>query len=759
MIARPHRRLESGIAALLAGLSLAAVADETTVVPETPAGVSLLERIVVTSTRVDALEAAGSVHFLDQSVLAQQDYADINRVLRQVPGLNIVEEEGFGIRPSIGIRGSGTDRNAKIAVLEDGVPIAPAPYAAPAAYYFPRTPRMHAIEVSKGPAAIKYGPQTVAGALSMYSTPIPGSPGEGFSGEADLGGGDHGTWRGRALAGGYVDTGRAFDAGLSFETLQEQSDGFKDLDSGGDTGFEIEDYVVKFAITSDEGAGRAQALELKYQYSDETSAETYLGLTLEDFRDDPYRRYRGSQLDEIGVEHQTLQATHRIELGERLDLTTIAYRTDTQRAWYKLNDVRNAANTGFVGLSAVLANPTAFPVEYAALVGEPGTTSAAGALRMRNNAREYYAAGIQTVLGFGFDSGAAQHDLELSVRYHEDDEDRFQQDDRYQMVDGAMVLTSAGAPGSQDNRVGAAAAWAFYIRDTISAGAWTLAPGLRYETIDLQQTRWGAGDPGRDGPATASRSSVDALLPGLGATYALGADWLLVGGVHRGFVNPAPGSSADEELSWNYEAGLRFERGSGAVEAMAFLVDYENLVGTCTNSTGGGCNIGDQYDGGAASVHGLEFVASYDAGNALAAGLSVPLSAVYTWTQGEFETSFQSGFAEWGNVQAGDELPMVPEHQLTLSAGIEAARWRAYLALNYVDEARSVAGSGAIPAEERIDSRTLLDLRGEFDVGEALTLFAGVQNLTDEVYNVAFRPAGARPGAPRTVLAGVKLAF
>ena len=36
---------------------------------------------------------------------------------------------------------------------------------------------------------------------------------------------------------------------------------------------------------------------------------------------------------------------------------------------------------------------------------------------------------------------------------------------------------------------------------------------------------------------------------------------------------------------------------------------------------------------------------------------------------------------------------------------------------------------------------------------------AGIDNLTDEEYNVAFRPAGARPGAPRTVLAGFRVAF
>ena len=758
MTTRPNHTLQAAIAALLAIASLPALTDDAPAT-EPLAETALLSHIVVTASRTDAREAAGSVHFLDASALTQQSYADINRVLRQVPGLNIVEEEGFGIRPSIGIRGSGTDRNAKIAVMEDGVPIAPAPYAAPSAYYFPRTPRMTAIEVSKGPAAIKYGPQTVAGAIGLFSTPIPGVAGEGIGGKLDLSGGEYGTWRAHGVVGGWAETSGSFEVGASLEVLQEASGGFKELDSGGDTGFAIEDYVAKLAFRSKDGAALPQSLELKFQYSDENSDETYLGLTLDDFRADRYRRYRASQLDNMQVEHQTWQATHRVDFSNEVGLTTLAYYTGTERAWYKLNDVRNAANTGYASLTSILADPAAYPVEYAAIVGEPGTNSAPGALRVRNNSREYYATGIQSVLGFGFDAGRARHDLELSLRYHRDEEDRFQNDDRYQMVDGGMVLTAAGAPGTQDNRVGQAAAWAAYVRDTIAWGDWTLTPGLRYEAIQLKRTNWGGSNPDRDGPGSVLKNTVDALLPGLGATYALTDDLLLVGGLHRGFVNPAPGSNADEELSWNYEGGLRYETGAAAFEAIAFRVDYENLVGTCTASTGGSCAISDQYNGGAARVHGLELVAAWDAAAGLSTGFALPLSLVYTWTQGEFETSFDSDFGEWGNVEKGDELPMVPEHQLTVNAGIEADRWRAYLAVNYVDEARSVAGSGPIPAGQRIDRRTLLDLRGELDLNDHTSLFASVQNLTGEAYNVAFRPAGARPGAPRTVLAGFRVEF
>lgn len=744
------RLLYAAIGSILAGSAAAEMAPL--------AEPALLDRVIVTASRKEAGAVAGSVHFLDESNLEQHAYGDINRILRQVPGLNIVEEDGFGIRPNIGIRGSGTDRNSKIAVMEDGVPIAPAPYSAPSAYYFPRLQRMSAIEVSKGPAAIKYGPQTVAGALGLFSSAMPGVPGSGLDGKLDLIGGDHGNLRGHALAGSWIDAS-AHDLGWSLETLQEKSDGFKRIDSGGGTGYRIQDYVAKFALRSTAKAAVAQSLELKLQHSEEESDETYLGLTLDDFRSDPYRRYRASQLDNVDVTHETIQATHRIDFGEHFDLTMIAYRTDTARAWYKLNDVRNAANTAFVSLSSVLADPAAFPVEYAALVGTPGTTSAAGALRVRNNDREYYAQGIQSVLGVIFETGGAAHELELSLRYHQDDEDRFQQDDRYQMADGAMVLTTAGTPGTQDNRVGSAEAWAFFVRDTITAGDWVLAPGLRYESISLTQRNWGTADPTRSAGPAIVRNNVDATMPGLGVTRAIGASLRLIAGLHRGFVNPAPGSSADPEQSWNYEAGLRFERGDTALEAMGFLVEYDNLVGTCTASTGGGCNIGDQYDGGRARVHGLELVASHDLGRLLGPGLSLPISVVYTWTQGEFRTSFQSGFAEWANVTAGDALPYVPEHQLTLNAGLEGQSWRVFLAANYVSEARAIAGSGAIPVAQRIESRTLVDLSGEYDVSKALSLFAAIENLGAEAYNVALRPAGARPGAPRTVLAGVKMRF
>lgn len=720
------------------------------------ADVTVLQDLIVTGSKEAAETVGGSAVYLDQAALETFSYSDVNRTLRQVPGVYLQEEDGFGLRPNIGIRGSGSDRNSRIVVMEDGVLIAPAPYAAPAAYYFPRMTRMSGVEVVKGPAAIKYGPLTTGGAIHLFSTPIPDTNGR-LGGSGELLGGDYGSLRAHAAVGGWLPVGGTLQFGGLVEGLRETSDGFKRLDSGGDTGFEIDDLVVKLAVRTTEGAAMPQSLQVKYQRYNETSDETYLGLTLADFQADPYRRYRGSQVDQMNVKHETWQATHSIALTPAFDLTTVAYRTETARAWYKLNDVASGGSLRSIG--AVLANPAAFADGYATLVGAPGYISPANALRVRNNNRVYYATGVQSVLTARFSTGGATHALEVSARYHVDEEDRFQQDDRYQMSNGRMILTTAGAPASQENRVGEAKAWAFFVRDTIDFGKLTVTPGLRYETIDLKRSNYALGDAARTAPTSVNRSDVDVWIPGISAAWEVSPSWRLIGGAHRGFSNPAPGSTTDPETSWNYEAGVRYAKGPAAFEAIAFFNDYDNLVGTCTASTGGGCTIGAQFDGGAVKVKGLEMTAAYDVGSSLGLGVSVPVSAVYTFTDAEFQTSFSSGYEPWGNVSKGFELPYLPEHQLTVNIGVHAERWRADLSVNHVSQTRAVAGTGSIPAGQRIDARTLVDIAGEFDLTPQIAIFASVQNVTDEVYNVAFSPAGARPGAPRLAMGGVKVRF
>jgi Fe(3+) dicitrate transport protein len=715
---------------------------------------TVVDALIIAGSASQAQEIGGSADYVGQAELEANEYTDVNRVLRAVPGVYLQEEDGYGLRPNIGIRGSGTDRSARVAIMEDGVLIAPAPYSAAAAYYFPSVARMAGVEIVKGPAAIKYGPLTTGGAVHFFTPEIPEELGA-LGGYAEALVGDDNARQLEGLVGGWTQATAGWQLGGSVQALHDETEGFKQLDGGGDTGYEIDDLVFKIAARSD--GPLPQLFQIKHQTYDEISNETYLGLTLADFMADPYRRYRGSQADVMNVDHTTWQATHRIDFTGNLSLTTVAYSNDTSRAWYKLNDVRSGGS--FRAIGSVLADPVTFAEGYNTLVGAPGFTSAPDALRVRNNSRAYESQGIQTVLGIDFDAAGASHRLELSGRIHEDSEDRFQHDDLYQMDDGVMVLTTAGAPGTQANRIADAEALALFVRDTIDFGALTLTPGLRYETIDLRRRDYAPGDAVRATPTQARESEVEVWIPGLGAVWRANEAWQVFGGAHRGFANPGPGSTTDAETSWNYEAGVRYGQGSLSVEAIAFLNDYDNLVGTCTASTGGGCTIGDQFEAGEVEVKGLEFTIQNDFGAQLGWGLGVPVALTYTRTDGEFQTSFTSDYEPWGAVAAGDELPYLPEDQITLSAGLRAMRWRADVTVNHVSEARAVAGAGAIAANERIDARTLVDVAGEYFVTDSVSLFGAVANLTDEVYNVSFAPAGARPGAPRLAKGGLKVRF
>ncbi|HSJ06637.1 MAG TPA: TonB-dependent receptor, partial [Longimicrobiales bacterium] len=683
----------------------------------------------------------GSAHVLGVERLASQKLAldDVHGMLRQVPGVNVSDEEGYGRRPNIGMRGTGVNRSSKVAIMEDGVLAAPAPYAAPAAYLFPVVARMEAIEVRKGSSQVKYGPWTTGGAMNLVSSSIPAA----LSGTVDVAGGGDATRKLRAKAGG---THGVF--GWLFETYQLRTDGFKQLDNGASTGFELSDHLLKLRLGTGPGARVYQDVELKVGRTDEGSNETYLGLSSADFAAAPFRRYAATQRDRLDTEYTQVSLRHFIRPAPGVDVSTVAYHSDFARTWYKLDRVGSTALTG------VLSDPI-FAGELEIL---RGGTSADDALTVRANARDYVSRGVQSVLGLQFGVLGGAHTLEVGARYHRDSEDRFQHDDLYRMQDGRMVLTTAGAPGSQDNRIAEAQALALFMEDRIQYGRWIVSPGVRFETIDFTSTVYGKGDGTRAAPVSVLETNVKVWVPGVGVTRLVGAHGAVFGGVHRGFGPPGPGAdaSARPEASVNYELGGRWEAPSGSVQVAAFYNDYRNILGKATLASGES-GTGELFNGGAVRVNGLEVSGEYPLPFGRALGVRLPLRAAYTYTDARFRTSFQSSFGEWGNVTMGDRLPYLPVHQASASIGAEAPRWRAELGMVAAGAMRTQAGSGPIDPATSTDGFTTFNLSGEYAFNAWTRVFASVQNLTDETYITSRRPAGARPGLPRTLMAGMKV--
>jgi Fe(3+) dicitrate transport protein len=711
------------------------------------AGVTLFGDAVVGS-KFKAKNVAGSTYFISPEELKTFHYNDINRILRTVPGVNIVEEEGFGLRPSIGLRGTSPSRSSKITLMEDGILIAPAPYSAPAAYYFPTVNRIQSFEILKGGSQIQYGPNTTGGAINMVSNQISSQ----FSGRILASMGNYDT------RNTYVNLGDNFNNfGYLVEYNNRNSDGFKTIDfSNKNTGFDGNDYVGKFRINTNADAKIFHSLTLKAQLSDESSNETYLGLTDADFDSNPYRRYLGSEADNIQTKHKQIMLTHLLIPSDNFTLTTKAYNTTFSRNWYKLDNVRiNGTN---YALSDILEDPITNQIAYDAITGT--TDSPANALRVKANNRSYGSKGIQTVANLKFASEKFKHDLDFGVRYHEDYEDRFQWVDGYAIQNKALFRTSAGTPGTDANRILEAQAVAAHVLYNFTYyNKLVLSPGLRYENILSTSLNYGNTDVDRtEANLVKINNRVDVFIPGMGALYKFNDNYTAFTSLHKGFSPPGAVEGADVENSINYEAGFRFTKKALSGEIIGFYNDFSNLQGADTNASGG-TGTGDLFNAGKAEVNGVEVLVSYDILHNENSKFKLPVTATYTFTNTELKSNFASGTEAWGEIEVGDEIPYIPKNQFAIVAGLEYQKFTISLSGKYTDEFRTVAGQGPIPANQLIKSNFIVDASAKYFLTEKVSLMTNIVNILDKEYAVSRVPSGLRPGMPFGINFGITAQF
>ena len=702
-----------------------------------------IEVVEIIGSQEDAKEIAGSASVITEEELEVYEYTDIHKILSNVPGVNFRPEEGYGLRPNISIRGTYADRSGKVTLMEDGVLIAPAPYSASSAYYFPTAGRIAGVEVLKGPAAITQGPYTVGGAINLISTPIADETGGLINQEI----GQDGTSRTHLH---YSVVG--INSAVLIESHMWETDGFDSIKgSNADTGFDKDDVVLKLRLNSDPSAdGVYHEFNFKYQDSDESSDQTYVGLADADFKRDAHARYGLSAFDNMENSHETTSFNYIADFGN-LELSATMYENDFARNWFKVDKIDNNKVYGHGnGINNIIAAANAGAATASAILN--GTNPQAVQIKLKNNNRAYTSEGTDLKLQYNTDNQS----LTIGYRDTEDSEDRFQVYATTDWMNGNLgALTVGSDPGySSNNRLTTAEATAFYINEEVYFGALTVNLGFRSEEWTITQERY--VDAARSAISTENgypKKLADSnnSLMGFGATYDMNDTTQLFFGFHEGFT--PTGGGADPEEADNMEIGVRYAKDEMYLEAVYFDTDYQNMFGECTASGGanGSCEIGDSFNAGEASISGFELVAQTEMVDE--SGTKYPLSMVYTSTDASFDNTFESDF--WGSVASGMDIPDLPDSQLALQAGFATQTGLRGSATYYAYGSTCSVASCA--AGTSVDSYNVIDASLTKLVNDQLAVYMVVENITDEIDVVARAPKnGARAQKPRSFTVGVR---
>ena len=662
----------------------------------------------------------GSVDVLDRHQLETSRVMTVNETLHKVTGVNVRDEEGFALRPNIGIRGLNPTRSSKTLLLEDGLFITYAPYGDNATYYHPPIERFEALEVVKGSGQIAYGPVTVGGVVNYLTPAPPVKP----SANLRLTAGSRDYFNAQGTAGGTW--GRA---AVLAEYMRKEGDGARD-----NVHMHVDDANLKTVLT----LGSRHTLTAKGNYYREHSQVTYSGLTLAEWDANP--RQNPFLNDTFDGWRLGASARHTWVLGHASVLTTQLYGSRFSRDWWRQssnsgqrpNDRADAACGGMENLLTTCGN--------------------------EGRLRDYEHYGIEPRLRASLPLFGLPSEAEVGVRAHFEVQERRQENgDTPTARSGRLV---------EDNRRENQAFSAF-VQDRLLLGDFTLSAGVRLEAIDYERTNRLASD----GAGVSGSTSLSQWVPGVGLTWAPSAALNLFGGVHRGFAPPRTEdvisqtggvADLDPERSWNYELGLRTLPVRGLrLDTTFFRNDYENQVVPASLAGGQGAAL---TNGGETLHEGVELGARLDSGTLTGSRHNLFLRVAFTWLPvARFESVRFSSVPGRSSVSAsGNRLPYAPESLLTLAVGYGHPRGLTaqievvYVGEQFADDLNSITPSadgqrGPIPAYTNCNAALSWDFR-------RLTLYVTVKNLFDEVYLVD-RSRGMIPGAPRLVQAGFATRF
>lgn len=688
---------------------------------------ALPQEILVTSGLIAATpevvsRTPGSVEVVEPEALAQSRVFSFDEALRKVSGLNTRLEEGFSLRPNIGIRGLDPTRSRNVLLMEDGVPLAYAPYGDNASYYHPPVDRFDSIEVVKGSGQILWGPRTIGGVLNYVTPAVPDKP----RGALSLTGGNRDYFNGHLRYGGTWGA-----TGLLLDATRKQGEGSRD-----NVRSALNDLNFKILRP----LGSRQALAVKLNYYGEDSRVTYSGLRLAEWlaapRSNPFRN------DSFVGDRFGGAVSHTASLSPNAILNTNIYGSNFKRDWW-----RQSSN------SAQRPNDSADPA-CAGMANLHTTCGNEGRLR------QYATWGFDPKLRLSHSLFGVRGEFGAGVRAHFEIQERIQKNGDAPMSREGRIV--------EDNRR-TTQGYSTFVQNRFFFGDFTLTPGLRIEHVRFDRTnRLFNGGAGAFGKADLTQ-----FIPGIGGAWNPNQRITVFVGAHRGFAPPRAEDiisnsggfvELDAELSWNYEAGIRARAGRGATfDATWFRTDYENQI--VPASLAGG--IGSVLTSAGKTMHqGAEFSGRLDQRNFLGTGHTLWLRGAATWIPtARYEGLRYSAVSGSSAVLiSGNRLPYAPESLLTVSAGWTHRRG-ANLMVEMVHSGRQFGDDlntvnstadgqrGAIPGNLIWNSTLNIPLEAW-----RTTAFVTVKNVFDRLVLVD-RVRGMVPGSPRLIQAGFRWEF
>ncbi|HKZ02185.1 MAG TPA: TonB-dependent receptor [Pyrinomonadaceae bacterium] len=684
----------------------------------------IAETVVVTSSHLASPEVLeripGSIDIIYAEVLQNSRALTSSEILRKVAGVNLRDEDGFGLRPNIGIRGLNPTRSTKVLLLEDGIPLTYAPYGDNASYYHPPIDRFESIEVLKGSGQILYGPQTIGGVVN-YITPAPPGKREGL---ITLIGGNRHYFNGHLRYGDTVG-----NTGLLFGFTRKQGKGSRENVQSG-----LNDLNFK-SVTA---FTPRQAVTFKFNYFGEDSNVGYSGLREDEFRANPRQNpFRNDFFygDRVGA-----SVSHAFVFSSDVILTTNLYGSYFRRHWWRQSSNSNerpndAADTlcgGMINLNSTCGN--------------------------QGRLRRYLFAGIEPRLRITKTLFGLRNETDLGFRVHFEDQERRQKNgERPDSRDGVLV----------ENNERRNQAYSAFIQNRFVFPHVTITPGLRIEHIRYRRTNRLLGVTGK--------TDLTQLMPGIGVSYAPAAKLTLFAGLHRGFapprtedlVNNTTGGTIDldSELSWNYEAGARTTpHPAFRLEATFFRMDYQNQI--VPASLAGG--IGSTFTNGGQTLHqGIELSAALDTATILRRRYNFYLRGAYTFLPvADFRGVRFSNVPGFSKTSVtGNRLPYAPKQLLTSrigyahSGGIDSFLEVVYVGSQFAEDLNRIDPITANGQTGLIPSYTIWNATANYKIEKLRsTLFITAKNLFDRLY-IADRARGILPGPQRGLQAGLTVRF